>query len=225
MDLTFFILWGVILAFDGVLMTVLTRMAESERFQHLRIRTPKPYQRLNPRRKRENTMLNNILSLVFYGAFFYYLGDTVLYAGTPDITTLFGEVLGTLLLYDFMYYFMHRAMHFRKGMKYVHGLHHRVRFPTADESIYLTPFEGLGGVGLLMLAMWILGPISTTAFLLAFFFHSTINIIVHANLVIPHPAFRLFNFWTEKHDVHHDKLRYNYASIFPFWDMAFGTYK
>src|SRR5699024_1196502 len=147
-------------------------------------------QRLNPKRKRENTMLNNIMSLLFYIAFFYYLGDHVLYAGTPDITTLFGEVLGTLLLYDLMYYFFHRLMHLRKGMKYVHGLHHRVRFPTANESIYLNPLEGLGGVGLLMLAMWILGPISTTSFLLAFLFHSAINIIVHSNLVIPHPAFR-----------------------------------
>ena len=35
MNLTFFIIWIIILAFDGILMAVLTRMAESERFKHL----------------------------------------------------------------------------------------------------------------------------------------------------------------------------------------------
>lgn len=225
MNTTFFIIWAGILAFDGVLNVVLSRAAESSRFSKYRIRTPKPHQRLDPRRKMINTGLNNIFALLIFIAFFYFLGSSMLYAGTPAITTLLGEVLGTLLLYDLMYYFFHRAMHHPKGMKWVHGVHHFVRFPTANESIYLHPGETLGGLGLLLLAVCILGPISTTGFLLVFLLHSSINLIVHSNLVIPHPAFRLFNFWTRGHDVHHTRIRYNYASIFPFWDMAFGTYK
>lgn len=225
MTTTFFICWVAILAFNGALQTGLTRAADSERFNQYRIRTPREYQKIPWRRRVVNTSLNGVLAVSLFLAFFYYLGDYALYSGWPGATGLLGEALGVLLLYDFMYYFAHRAAHHPKGMKYVHGVHHFVRFPTAQESIYLHPGETLGGLGLLLLAIVILGPISTVSFLVAFFVHSMANILVHSNLIIPHPAFKLFNFWAEKHDTHHSKIRYNYASIFPFWDQAFGTYK
>lgn len=224
MDTTFFILWAAILAGDGVLMATLTWAANSARYGKYRIRTPQRYE--IPRGKKIiNTQLNNILSLTLFGAFFYFLGERMLYAGWPGFTRLLGEALGVLLLYDFMYYFFHRGMHIPKVMKYVHGVHHFVRFPTSDESIYLHPGETIGGVGLLLLSIVIVGPISTVSFLVMFAIYSSVNIIVHSNLVFPHPAFRLFNFWTKSHDVHHHKVKHNYASIFPFWDQAFGTYK
>lgn len=225
MDSTFFIIWVGILAFDGVLITWLSWAATSARFHRYRIRTPQEWQKIPKRRRIENTMLNNILSLLIFIAFFYYLGGSLLHSGWPGTAHFVGEVLGVLLLYDFMYYFMHRAMHHPKLMKYVHGVHHRVRFPTSNESIYLHPGENIGGLGLLLLAVVMLGPISATSFLVVFFLHSVINIIVHSNLVFPHPVFRLFNFWVVKHDAHHSKFRYNYASIFPFWDQMFGTAK
>lgn len=222
MDTTFFAAWAAILVFDGVLMGVLTWAASSPRFAAWRIRTPTTPQ-IAPRLKTINTMLNNTLSLAIFAAYFYFLGERTLYAGWPSATVLLGEVLGVLLLYDFMYYFFHRAMHLRRVMRYCHAVHHRVRFPTSSESIFLHPLENLGGLGLLILAIVILGPISTVSFLVMFLLHSSINIIVHSNLLIPHPAFRLFNFWVEKHDIHHHRARNNYASIFPFWDQAFGT--
>lgn len=223
MDAAFFAAWVAILAFDGVLVGWLTWAAtRSSRFSRYRVRTPQTPQ-IDPTLKFVNTNLNNVLSLLIFGAYFYFLGNHTLYAGWPGVTGLLGEVLGVLLLYDFMYYFFHRGMHRRSVMRYCHAVHHRVRFPTSNESIFLHPLENLGGLGLLILAIVILGPISTTSFLVMFFLHSTINIIVHSNLVFPHPAFRLFNFWVEKHDVHHHKARNNYASIFPFWDQAFGT--
>ena len=222
MDSTFFIAWVAILAFDGVLMGTLTWAATSSRYGHLRLRQPQGYQ-IPPARKLVNTQLNNVLSLLIFGAFFFFLGEPFLEPGYPGLAHLFGEVLGVLLLYDFMYYVFHRVMHHRKLMRYCHNVHHLVRFPTSSESIYLHPLENLGGLGLLLLAIVILGPISAVSFLVLFAVHSAINIIVHSNLVIPHPAFRLFNFWVVRHDIHHDKIKHNYASIFPFWDQAFGT--
>lgn len=220
---SFFIGWAIILAFDGVLMHFLTWAARSERFGRYRIRNG--VNRITPARKQINTNLNNIFSLCIFAAYFYFLGEKTLYAGTPRAVTFIGEVLSVLLLYDFMYYFFHRIMHHPRLMKYVHGIHHYVRNPLADESIYLHPAETFGGLGLLILAIVILGPISSTSFLVIFFIHSTANIIVHSNLVFPHPAMRLFNFWVIKHDIHHNKVRDNYASLFPFWDQAFGTAK
>lgn len=224
MDTAFFIAFAAILAFDGVLMQTLSWAAKSERFSKYRIRKPSTYQ-IPKTRLMVNTQLNNVLSLSVFAAFFYFLGDWAMYAGWPGTAHFFGEVLAVLLLYDFMYYFLHRFMHHPRVLKHVHRIHHYVKFPTAPESIFLHPAENIAGLGLLILAIVILGPISTVSFLATFFVYSTVNIIVHGNLVVPHPAFRLFNFWAEKHDIHHAKLKYNYASIFPFWDQAFGTFK
>lgn len=224
MDTAFFAAWAAILLFDGVLMGALVWMARSPRFTAWRIRPPQ-----NPPLPRRlvqvNTAFNNALSLAIFGAFFWFLGDAYLYPGWPGAATFLGEALGVLLLYDLLYYFFHRGMHIRGLMRYCHNVHHRVRSTTADVSIFVNPLEALLGVSLLVAAILLLGPISTVSFLAMFFVYSTANIVVHGNLRFPHPAARLLNFWAEKHDLHHHKARNNYASIFPFWDQAFGTHE
>jgi len=224
MDLQFFIILGVILAFDGVLMSFMAWAAQSSSLKQYRIRTPTTY-RIPKLKKAINIGLNGMLSMVFFAAMLYHFGDYLMDDEPVNGVAIFGEVLASLLLYDFLYYFLHRGMHHPKFMKYVHGVHHYVRFPTSTESIYLHPVENLAGLGLLCIAMMLVGPISAVSFLIVFFIHSTVNILVHSNLVLPHPAFKLFNFWAVKHDLHHGKhLNRNYASIFPFWDQMFGTY-
>jgi sterol desaturase/sphingolipid hydroxylase (fatty acid hydroxylase superfamily) len=224
MDATFFAAFAAILAFDGVLMAWFEWAVTSARFGKYRIRPPQNPP-VPPAQKLVNTSLNNVLSLAILGAFFFFLGERSLYPGWPGATRLLGEVLGVLLLYDVTYYAFHRLMHVRKLMRYCHNVHHRVRSTTSSVSIFIHPLENLGGVGLLVLALWLVGPISTVSFLVMFAVYSVANIVVHSNLVFPHPAFRLFNFWAQKHDIHHHKARNNYASIFPFWDQAFGTYE
>lgn len=221
---TFFAVWIVLMLGGGALIAWLTWAVESERFSPYRIRTPKQY-RLPPVRKFINVNLNLILSLGIFCAFLSWFGHALLRPEWPGFVLLLGESLGVLLLYDFMYYFFHRGMHHRRLMSMVHYVHHYVRYPTAQESTYLHPLENIIGLCLLWLAIWAVGPISGASFLVVFAVHMIANILVHSNLVFPHPAFRLFNFWAEKHDIHHSKLNYNYASIFPFWDQAFGTYK
>lgn len=224
MNEQFFIILAIILTFDGMLMAGYSWAATSTRLAKYRIRTPETY-RIPKAKKFTNISLNGLLSLVFMGAVFYYAGDKIIYDAKASGLTIFGEVLASLLLYDFMYYFLHRGMHHPKVMKYVHGVHHYVRFPTSSESIYLHPLENVAGLGLLCLAMAILGPVSAVSFLIIFFVHSTANIIVHCNLVLPWGVFKLFNFWAKKHDLHHGKhLNRNYASLFPFWDLMFDTY-
>ncbi len=223
LDRTFWTLLGAILVLDGIAMHGLTYIANH--VSRLRVRPPQ--QPPIPLMLRVvNTNLNNLLSLVVWATYFYFLGERTLYVARPaSFATLLYEVFTVLLLYDFMYYIFHRVMHYPKLMPYCHGVHHRVRSPTSDQSTYLHPLETIGGVGLVIAALAVLGPISKASFLTMFAIHSTVNIIVHSNLRIPHPAFWLFNFWVQKHDVHHFRLRNNYASIFPFWDMALGTYE
>ena len=212
---------GAIFVIDTILAGILGWMARSETYSKYRIHTGR-----NPiaeQKRRVGIALNYSLPPIMYGAFLYFLGNRELYTGTPHVTALFGETLGVIMLYDFMYYFFHRAMHYPAGMRIIHGVHHRIRYATAEASTYLHPGETVGGTALFLLAVVILGPVSNTAFLIDFFLFSAINIYVHSNLVFPHPAFRLFNFWTRTHDVHHYYCRNNYSSIFPFWDQMFGT--
>ena len=220
--------WGFlgILAYSGVLMNFFAWAVESEKFSKYRIRTPTSY-RISRTKRAINIGLNGTLSLVFFFAVFYHFHESLIdFEGVTPVMMIFGEVMGALLLYDFMYYFLHRAMHYPKVMKYVHGVHHYVRFPTSPESIYLHPAENLAGLALLLFAVFIIGPVSGISLLLILFIHHSVNILVHSNLVFPSPFCRLFNFWAVKHDFHHGKhLNRNFASIFPFWDQMFGTYQ
>lgn len=213
-----------ILAFDGLLMAFLLWAVTSKRYGKYRIRTPETY-RIPKEKKIKNISMNMALSLGLLLSILYVFQGFLVSDVAVSGVTVFGQVIGSLLLYDFMYYFMHRTMHHPKLMKYVHGVHHFVRFPTSVESIYLHPLENIAGLTLLMISIAIVGPISILSFGIVFFVYSTINILVHSNLDLPHPAFRLLNFWALKHDLHHGKhLNKNYASITPFWDFLFGTY-
>lgn len=223
MGVAFFAAWGVMLLLVGSLVALLTHMATSERFSRYWM-SPPQRPALPPRLVLVNTMFNNTLSLIIYAVYFFFLGDKTLYAGWPGTLRCCGEVLGVLLLYDFMYYFFHRFMHLHGVMRLCHAVHHRVRSPTSAQSIFLHPLELIGGLGLLVLSIAVLGPISAISFLLIFMLHSVANVVTHANLCIPHPAFRAFNALAARHRAHHQKLRCNYASLFPFWDRAFGTH-
>src|SRR5207248_4016722 len=90
------------------------------------------------------------------------------------------EIVAILLVYDFAYYWMHRLMHHKKLMKYVHAVHHEVHNPTAMESFYLHPIELFAGLALLISCTWVVGPVSIYSFAVVFFVHSTLNITVHS---------------------------------------------
>ena len=78
----------------------------------------------------------------------------------------------------------------------------------------------------LFLGIAVVGPISVASLLSVLVVHAFVNIVVHNGLVLPHPAFRLTNYWVIRHDRHHDKhVNTNFAQVFSFWDMMFGTHK
>lgn len=213
-----------IFAYAGVLMGLLQWVVTSNKYKKYRIRTPDIY-RIPLSKKLMNIGMNMAISVVFFITVITLFNENLFHNNSASNLTLFGEVLAVLLVYDFLYYFMHRSMHHRQLMKHVHGVHHKARFPTSMESIYLHPVEGLAGLSLLMGTTALLGPVNVTAFLIIVFIHTSANILVHSNLDLPHPVFKLFNFWAKKHDLHHGKhLNKNYASIFPFWDLMFDTY-
>lgn len=154
------------------------------------------------------------------------LGERWLVHGGSD-----GWLVGTwhtvaiLLLYDFLYYFLHRfAFHQWPPLKRVHTVHHMVRHPNAPDALFLHPVENALGLILLFACIAALGPVSLVCFGVIITAHSIINIVVHCGLDVPMLGMRLIGFLARKHDLHHTSMRGgNFASITPFWDRLFGT--
>lgn len=212
-----------VLTWSGILMAAMQYAALGPKADR-RIRDPRP-NRITLKTKIINVIGNmSVALMMIFGGLYYFSEQLISTASVAWYMVIFEAILA-LLVYDFMYYFFHRAMHHPKAMKYCHGTHHYIRHPTAFESIYVHPLEGIGGVFLMLLGVAITGPISIASFLLALFIYNSCNILVHANVVWDNKAMGLANYWAKRHDIHHGvHLNRNYSSIFPFWDKMFGTY-
>lgn len=170
---------------------------------------------------------NGVLSILVTLGLVYGVGSLLLHAAPTAWWVLALQAVGIFIVYDFTYYWMHRAFHTKTLMRYVHGVHHRARTPSALESLYQSPLELISGLSLLMISTFLVGlvsPVHYLAFLGIFFVYSTQNILVHSGLVFPHPVFAIINAVTVKHHAHHyDAPRKNYASMSPLPDWIFGT--
>jgi len=199
--------------------------AHSDKYKQYRIRTPE-VNRITTKDRLLLSPFSTFCSLAFIAILLYFFGDRWVHHEGATALTIFGETVGVLLVYDFFYYWAHRTMHIPAIMKRIHAVHHKARFPTTADSLFVSPIENIIGLGTLFLTLAIFSPVSVTSFLLIIFVHTFSNIMVHSNMVLPHPAFKLLNFWAIQHDVHHGvNLRQNYCNIFPYWDMLFGTYR
>lgn len=217
----FFVGIGVVMGISAALLVFLTWAHGSPRFAHRRI-SDKPGMKV-PWAQRARTML--FIGTLSFSAVIgatYFLFEQIVTLEAATWLTITWQTLAVLLVYDFAYYVLHRSMHHKKLMRFVHGVHHRARNPTALESFYLHPIELLAGLGLLVASTLVVGPIHWLAFLIVFFVYSMLNIIVHSGLVLPGMA--PTNFLTRKHHVHHqDDFAKNYSSLTPLPDLLFGT--
>lgn len=224
--MTSHVVWGLVAVFSviGALGAAAVWAFSSPRFSTYRTATPVPI-RVTSAQRHTNIALNGALSLACYGVAVGVASRWLHGAEGVSIAVSALQVVGALLLYDVLYYVMHRTMHRPALMRLVHGVHHRVRYPTAQDSIYVHHAELVAGITLLLVSVAVVGPVSTWAFLAIVLIHGLINTIVHTNLVFPHPLFALWNHWVMRHHRHHaGHLDKNYATIFPFWDRLAGTY-
>jgi len=212
-----------ILMFDGALLTFLAFAYHSKRFEGYRISLKESMK--TPGAKRlANIAFIAVLSLLAVFAMTYAIYPFTFHDHAVSAGRLVFEILAILLVYDFAYYWLHRLMHHKKLMKYVHAVHHEVHNPTAMESFYLHPIELFAGLALLVACTWALGPVSIYSFAVVFFIHSTLNITVHSGLTSKRWWLFPIDHLTKKHYIHHaGNYDNNYASLTPFWDMMFGT--
>jgi sterol desaturase/sphingolipid hydroxylase (fatty acid hydroxylase superfamily) len=221
--LTFYSLIVAILLVDGALLGFLAFAYHSKRFEAYRISLKESMKVPGPERLK-NIAFIAVLSLVAVVGMTFVIYPFTFHDHAVSAGRLVFEVLAILIVYDFAYYWLHRAMHTKKGMRWVHGTHHEVHNPTAMESFYLTPTELFAGLGLLLACTWLVGPVSIYSFAAVFFIHSTLNITVHSGLLSKRLLLWPIDHLTHKHYTHHaGNYDNNFASLTPFWDLLFGT--
>jgi sterol desaturase/sphingolipid hydroxylase (fatty acid hydroxylase superfamily) len=223
--LAFYAPIAAIMLFDAVLLAFLAWAYHSPRFVTYRI-SMMASMKVPAKVRLVNIAVSSVLSLLTMFGFTYLIFPFTFHTNPTPLWRLAFEILAILLVYDFAYYWLHRIMHYKPLMRFVHGVHHRVRNPTAMESFYLHPLELLAGLALLMLCTWAVGPVHGYAFAVVFFIHSSLNIIVHSGMISRTWFLKPLDHLTRKHTVHHkDDLDKNYASLTPLPDMLFGTYR
>ncbi|MDB4973904.1 MAG: putative sterol desaturase [Myxococcaceae bacterium] len=218
-----FLLVSATLAFDAVLIALLSWAYYAPRFAGRRI-SQSPSMR-EPWKKRLRVMSTTSalsLSAVYGGSYLFF--DGLVAAGTTSAWMVLWETIKVLLVYDFAYYFLHRLMHVKKVMRWVHSVHHRARNPSALESFYLDPIELFAGLLLMFASTWLVGPVHVASFGLVFFVYSTLNILVHSGLEARSLLLAPVDFLARKHHLHHSAdFGKNYASLTPLPDLLFGT--
>jgi sterol desaturase/sphingolipid hydroxylase (fatty acid hydroxylase superfamily) len=221
--LRFYTLVLIIFGLDGALLAFLAYAYHAKRFESARISLKESMKVPDGERLRNIAWIAVLSTLAVFGmtrAIYPY----AFHQRPESALRIAFEIVAVLLVYDFAYYWLHRLMHHKRFMKYVHAVHHEVHNPTAMESFYLHPIELFAGLALLLACTWAIGPVHIYAFAVVFFIHSTLNITVHSGVVSKRWWLFPIDHLTQKHYVHHaGNYDNNYASLTPFWDMMFGT--
>src|SRR4029079_18338737 len=103
-------------------------------------RRPKPQTLLGP--SLQWWLLNNLLLGLSVVAAWPLLRLTGVHAGTlPPWYVIVGELIFFIYLDDFLYYWMHRAMHIPALFKPVHSWHHTIFTPWGVTGHYMHPIE------------------------------------------------------------------------------------
>ena len=169
------------------------------------------------------------LSMGLVYALTWWLRPFVFVEGPAFPLRVLAEGIAILLLYDFLYYLLHRyAFHEWRVLRRVHAVHHVVRNPSAIDSLYMHPIEGALGLGLLwgcaaVLAL-VTGRVSAYSFGWAFLVYSVLNVLIHSGLRVERFPGSLLTGLATRHDAHHRNMKSgNFASVTPFWDASLGT--
>jgi sterol desaturase/sphingolipid hydroxylase (fatty acid hydroxylase superfamily) len=139
------------------------------------------------------------------------------------------DILVILVVYDFLYYLMHRFLFHGQGyFRQVHAVHHQARNPTYIDAHYVHPLETFMGLNMFLLLIpllsLVLGSYHVVTIGLCFVIYTQLNIINHCKIELDEPQFRALNWISAKHAVHHENMqRGNYASLFLLYDRMFGT--
>lgn len=171
-------------------------------------------------------LLNNLLTTALVVALWPALRLTGVHWGPlPAWWVVAGQVVLFIFLDDFLYYWMHRALHTRWLYKKVHIVHHRMTAPWAIAGHYMHPVEFT-----LTAALMLLGPVLVGAHVVTLWIWITFRqweaAEGHCGYQLPGVPIHWFPFYHGPvyHDFHHAKFLGNYAGFLGWADGVFGTW-
>lgn len=170
----------------------------------------------------------NIATLAIIIPILMYFFRDILVMQIPSLTTAAFQFLMYLIFDDLVVYLWHRLLHQNKFLlRRVHSVHHRVRYPTPLEFIYVHPIEwliapmGIVVAALVMMAWY--GQINIYVLWLYASFRTIVELDIHSNTCAL--LFKYFPIFVdaEYHSIHHQKAKGNYASMLRYLDKIFHT--
>ncbi len=132
-----------------------------------------------------------------------------------------------LLIQDFYFYWMHRAVHAPGLYETAHRTHHLSTNPSAFSAFAFHPIEAFLEIAIFVVIVAVM-PMNTTALFIVGFFSLVYNIYGHLGYeVMPRfigrsPLGYLLN-KSAYHNQHHRTYRFNYGLYTVIWDRVFGT--
>jgi len=150
-----------------------------------------------------------------------------LFAARPGILFALAIALLSSIAGDFIFYWYHRSAHAISWLWPIHKLHHEDEHMNVTTALRVHWMDSIADrMTHVLPAMFLPSPVTTVPLLFAIgyvhamFEHLAIPIhLGPLNRVITNPA---------NHRIHHSNLaehyNKNFASVWPFWDVLFGTY-
>lgn len=169
--------------------------------------------------------INNLTLLVVVVAAWPLLRLSGVHAGPlPPWYVIVLQLILFVYLDDFLFYWAHRTLHGQFLYKRIHGWHHTILTPWAVTGHYMHPLEYVitGTVALV-------GPVLVGAHVVTlwlwFAFRQWEAAEGHCGYDFPWSPTHLFPLsdGAIHHDVHHERVKGNYAGFFPWTDAYFGT--
>lgn len=173
-------------------------------------------------------LLNLLLLIVITCGGLYFMADRFILE-FPAVWLLVIQTFVIFLIDDAWFYVIHRWMHENTYMmRKIHSIHHRAMTPFPLEYIYVHPLEWFIGsfgsfIGLGVLLLFGGGEVNAWPFWTYIVLRNLHEIEIHSDLrsIIADKIPLLAP--TEHHDLHHARVKGNYASTFRIWDRVFKT--
>lgn len=218
------IMLAVVLSLSGVFMGAIGAFATSAYVSRHRTRVDRPT-RIDASAHLKSRVINSIVSTGMVVAVTLGFGSRLFATAPVSALRTVAEAAAILALYDLGYYFLHRfAFHSWSVGRRVHSVHHSIRTPYANDSLYIHPAETAAGVGLFLGCAALIGPVGLASFGLAFLAYSVLNLYIHSSVELPFFPFNILSGLVRHHDIHHESMKSGYyASITPIWDVIFRT--
>lgn len=134
-----------------------------------------------------------------------------------------------LFVHDFLYYWYHRLQHAWRPLWLIHSVHHSDTELNATSYVRQHVFDNVIHSFVVTVPLYLVVGVDLDTMVFIATIGVGVQFFIHANLPISFGPLSFLIASPLQHRVHHSTdaaaSNANFASMFPVWDLAFGTYK